>query len=158
MSKEMSKENYNIEEKTNNYQDPDNYDEIIEKIKNAEMHNDVVKIINETFPTWILGWPKRYSLDYPNFQNNWEYVCKKSECSTLSVIIVDKIVFNDPKYNLVSLFCDILTVFGHSVRRKNEFIGCKICGDAIPSEYVYKQLVDRKIQTPKCWMVKCTSC
>lgn len=154
----MSKDNSKVEEKTLHYQDPENSDEIVGKIEKAETHDGVVKIINETFPTWILGWPRRYSTDYPHFQNNWEYVCKKSECSTLSVIIVDKIVFNDPKYKLVRLFCELLTVFGHSVRRKDEFIGCKVCGNAIPSEYVYKQLVERKIPTPSCWMVKCTSC
>ena len=141
------------------YTDPVNKDEIINDIKNAETHDDVVSIINKTFPEWILGWPKRYCVDYPHFTNNWEFVCKKAGCKPLSVIIVDLIEFNDPDYTLIKLFAELLTVFGHSVRRKEEFIGCKICGDAIPTQDVYNQLVERKVTNiPSCWMIKCFSC
>lgn len=140
------------------YRDPPNIDDIIENIKNAENHNEVVDIINKTFPGWILGWPKRYSIDYPHFQNNWEYICKKSGCNILSVIIVDYIVFKNPNFRLIQLFCELLTVFGHSVRRKEEFIGCKICGNAIPTQSVYNQLNERKITVPPIWMAKCLDC
>ena len=141
------------------YKDPQNFKEIVEEVKNAQTHDDVVKIINRTFPTWILGWPKRYSLDYPHFQNNWAFVCKRAGCTPLSVIIVDKIEFKDSEYKLVRLFSELLTVFGHSVRRKEEFVGCKMCGDAIPSQGVYNQLVERKVANiPGCWMVKCRAC
>ena len=147
--------NLNIKEK---YEDPENTEEIINKVKECSTHDEVVKLINETFPGWVLGCSKRYSLDYQHFQNNWEFVCKKSGCKTLSIIIVDKIIFNNPKYTLIKLFCELLTVFGHSVRRKEEFFGCKICGDAIPSEEVFNQLVERKITNLDCWMVKCRGC
>jgi hypothetical protein len=140
------------------YLDPPNTFEIIEKIKTLETHDEVVNLINEIVPGWILGWPKRYSKDYSHFQNNWEFVCKKSQSKTLSVVIVDLITFNDLNHNLIQLFCDLLTLFGHSVRRKEEFIGCKFCGDAIPTQTVYNQLVDRKINVPACWMVKCQGC
>lgn len=141
------------------YTDPEDFEQVVEEVKNAETHDDVVKIINKTFPGWILGWPKRYSLDYPHFQNNWAFVCKKAGCTPLSVIIVDTIEFKKPNYKLVKLFSELLTVFGHSVRRKEEFIGCKMCGDAIPTELVYKQLVERKVSNiPSCWMIKCKNC
>lgn len=140
------------------FQDPENVDEIMGKIKECETHDQVVDLINETFPGWIIGWPKRYSVDFPHFQNNWEFVCNKAETRTLSVIIVDTIIFNDPKYTLVKMFCEILTLFGHSVRRKEEFIGCKMCGDAIPSQSVFLQLVERKVTTLDCWMIKCRGC
>jgi hypothetical protein len=140
------------------YQDPVNVNELVEKVKDCETHDEIIKLINDTFPGWILGWPARYSVDYPHFQNNWEFVCKKSDNKTLSVIIVDHIVFNDPKFSLIKLFCELLTLFGHSVRRKEEFIGCKICGDAIPTQSVYNQLHERKINVPNCWMVKCQKC
>jgi hypothetical protein len=140
------------------FQDPENVDEIMEKMKNCENHDQVVNLINKTFPKWIMGWPNRYSLDFPHFQNNWEYVCKKSGTRTLSIVIVDTIVFNNPTYKLVKMFCEILTLFGHSVRRKSEFIGCKICGDAIPTQDVFTQLLERKITTLDCWMIKCREC
>jgi hypothetical protein len=140
------------------FEDPENVEEIIKKVKECETHDEVVKLINETFPGWILGWSKKYSTDYQHFQNNWEFVCKKSGCKPLNVLIVDTIVFNDPKYTLVKLFSELLTVFGHSVRRKEEFIECKICGDALPSEEVFHHLVERMMTKLDCWMVKCRNC
>ena len=140
------------------YQDPKNVEEIINQVKECENHDQVVTLINSTFPGWIMGWPKKFSTDYPHFNHNWEYVCKKSKCKTLSVIIVDKIVFNDSKYSLIKFFCEVLTVFGHSVRRKEEFIGCKLCGNALPTQMVYDQLIERKISTPSVWSLKCSSC
>lgn len=141
------------------YKDPQHFNDIVEELKNAENHDNVVNIITKTFPTWIIGWPKRYSVDYPHFKNNWDFVCKKAGCKPLSVIIVDKIEFGNPEYKLVKLFSELLTVFGHSVRRKEEFIGCKICGDAIPSQGIYQQLVERKVANiPSCWMIKCSGC
>ena len=141
------------------YTDPEDFEQVVEEVKNAETHDEVVKIINRTFPGWIIGWPKRYSVDYPHFQNNWAFVCKRAKCSPLSVIIVDTIEFKKPNYRLVRLFSELLTVFGHSVRRKEEFIGCKMCGDAIPTESVYRQLVERKVANiPSCWMIKCKDC
>ena len=143
---------------TDLYKDPHNTEEIINEIKNAETHDQVVNIINNVFPTWILGWPKKYSKDYQHFQHNWEFVCKKSNCNTLSIIIVDKIIFNDPNYTLIRLFCELLTVFGHSVRRKEEFIACNVCGNVIPTKMVYDQLVERKINVPQIWTEKCKNC
>ena len=140
------------------FQDPENVDEIVEQVKNCSTHDDIVTLINKTFPGWIMGWPKRYCVDYPHFQNNWEFVCKKSNCNPLSVIIVDTIVFDNPNFKLVRLFCELLTVFGHSVRRKDEFIGCKLCGNAIPVERIYYELIQRKVDVPNCWMVKCKDC
>ena len=46
--------------KDSKYQDPPNKDEILKSVQDAETHDQVVQIINETFPEWILGWPKRY--------------------------------------------------------------------------------------------------
>ena len=147
-----------IDTSNNLYKDPPNTAEIINDIKNAEMHDDVVTIINNVFPGWILGWPKKYSKDYPHFQTNWKFVCKKAGCNTLSIIIVDKIIFNDPEYTLIKLFCELLTVFGHSVRRKEEFIECKACGDVVPTQNIYNQLVELKINVPPFWSMKCTNC
>jgi hypothetical protein len=140
------------------YIDPPNTAEIMNEIKNAETHDQVVNIITNVFPGWILGCPKKYSKDYQHFQHNWEFVCKQSNCNTLCIIIVDKIIFNDPNYSLIRLFCELLTVFGHSVRRKEEFIECNECGCVIPTQIVYNQLVERKINVPPVWSVKCKNC
>ena len=145
-------------ESDSKYIDPSNKEQVMNDIKNSEMHSDVIRIIDKTFPGWLLGWPKKYCIDYPRFQANWEFVCKRSNSSPLSVIIVDKIVFNDPKYSLVKFFCELLTVFGHSVRRKEEFIECKVCGDAIPTPMIYNQLKERKIDVPLHYSLRCSKC
>ena len=140
------------------YLDPPNKEDIILSVKNAEKHYEVIDIINSTFPTWILGCPQKYSKDYEHFQNNWKYVCKKSQCEPLNIVIVDMIEFNDKNYTLIKLFSELLTCFGHSVRRKEEFIECKACGDAIPTQSVYNQLVERKIDVPTFWSMRCKGC
>jgi len=140
------------------YTDPENVDTIIDNLKNCENHDQVITLIKKTFPTWIIGWPKRYCTDYPHFQNNWKFVCNKTKCNQLSIIIVDSVNFEETSNKLVNMFSELLTVFGHSVRRKEEFVGCKICGDAIPNQNIYNQLVERSITVPNCWMLKCTNC
>ncbi len=139
---------------------PVNTNEILENVKNAETHDEVVNIITDTFPNWIIGWLKEYSSDYPHFQKNWESVCIKTQTKPLRVIIVNKIVFNDPNYSLLAMFCEILTVFGHSVRRKEEFIECKLCGNAIPTPSVYNALKEKGqgIKIPLAWSPKCYTC
>ena len=146
-----------IEEKCS-YKDPENIKEILEQVKNTEKHNDIVKLIDNIFPGWILGWCEKYSSDYSHFQNNWRFVCKKMALSPLKVVIVDKIVFDNAEYSLIRVFCELLTLCGHSVRRKEEFIGCKVCGDAIPTELIYKQLIERQINVPGFWNIKCVNC
>ena len=153
-----STEQEHISSENSAYLDPPNADAIIDALKNAEMHDDILRIINNTFDTWLKGFPKRFSEDYPHFQNNWEYVCKKSNCTPLNIAIVDFMVFNNPKYRLIQTFAELLTVMGYSVRRKEEFIGCKVCGNAIPTQPIYGQLRDRKIPVPMYWMTKCVNC
>jgi hypothetical protein len=142
------------------YVNPVNTNEIIEKLKNTETHDEIVNIINETFPTWILGWLKAYSSDYPHFQKNWENVCTSTKTKPLRVVIVNKIVFNDENYSLLRMFCELLTLFGHSVRRKEEFVECKLCGDALPTPYIYNALKEKGtgIKIPLFWSPKCSTC
>ena len=140
------------------YQDPENKGEIFIELKNAETHDNVIKIINKTFPKWIIGWPKKYCIDYPSFQNNWEYVCKKTNTRPLSIIIVDEVDFKSSNHELIRAFAELLTLFGHSVRRKTDFVACKMCGNAIPNEKLFNELVSRKIKTPKYWMLRCSTC
>ena len=145
-------------ESNDDFIDPVNKDEIEERIKNAENHDEIVKIITETFPDWIMGWLNSYSTDYPHFQKNWETMSTKMNTKPLKVIIVKKIVFNDNKYSLISMFCELLTVFGHSVRRKEEFIDCKLCGNALPTPYIYDALKDKGIKIPSVWSPRCSTC
>ena len=142
------------------YKNPsvDNTEAIVKSLKEAEKHDEVVKIINSVFPDWIIGCSKKYSVDYPHFTKNWESVCKKIKCNPLDIVIIDELVFNDKDYSLIQMFCELLTVFGHSVRRKEEFFECKFCSNILPTEPVYKKLKEANITVPTFWSMKCKNC
>jgi hypothetical protein len=131
---------------------------IISSLKEAENHNKVVDIINSVFPGWIIGCSKKYSLDYPHFTNNWDNVCKKIGCKPLDIVIVDELVFNDTNYSLIQMFCELLTMFGHSVRRKQEFFECKFCSSILPNQEIYNKIIEAKIKAPEYWSMKCKTC
>lgn len=140
------------------YLDPPNTQEIIESLKQAKTHNNVVDIIVSKFPDWVLGWPTKYCSDYPHLKQNWDHVCAKIKTKPLNVVIVDFIDFNSLNHTLVQTFCEILTLFGHSVRRKEEFISCKICGDAIPSLATFEQFKEKQIPNLPYYSLKCLNC
>ena len=137
---------------------PEATETITNALKEAETHDEVIKIINDTFPTWIIGCSKKYSIDYPHFTKNWENVCNNIKCKPLDIIIIDEIIFNDKDYSIVQMFSELLTVFGHSVRRKEEFFECKFCSSILPNKNVYDKLKNANIKTPPYWSMKCNNC
>ena len=148
------------------FTDPPNKDEVIEALKNAPTHKDVVDIIKTTFPDWIMGWPNQYCVDYPHLKNNWEYMCQKIKCDPLCVIIVREVApglteGEAPEIgnmHLIRMFTELLTIFGHSVRRCTEFVSCPLCGDAIPVKPIYDEFKARKIDCPGIWSGRCSTC
>ena len=144
------------------YKNPYNSESILTFIKEAKTHDEVIKIINNVFPSWIIGCSKQYSVDYPHFTRNWESVCTKippaGSCKPLDIIIIDELVFNDKDWSLIQMFSELLTMFGHSVRRKEEFFECKFCGNILPTEIVYKKLKNAGVPVPLFWSMKCKNC
>lgn len=139
------------------YKDPHNIDNIISKILNTEKHNDIRNIIEETFPSWILGSTDSYCLDYPHLQKNWDHVCDKINTKKTQIVIVDYIN-SDEDHKLIPIFCELMTRFGYCVRRKEEYIGCCNCGKAIPMIEIWKQMKLNGIKTPENWSKKCSNC
>ena len=137
---------------------PDATKAIIKSIQEAETHDEVIKIINDIFPTWIIGCSKKYSVDYPHFTKNWENVCNNIKCKPLDIIIIDEIIFNNKDYSIVQMFSELLTVFGHSVRRKEEFFECKFCSSILPTKNIYDKLKNSNIKIPLAWSMKCNNC
>ena len=140
------------------YTNPDNVDEIMNELKNAKVHGEVVKIMNKTFPGWIIGWPKKFSDDYPIFSEHWNKICSDLKVQPLCILIVDHIAFADNDYTLLSSFCELLTLFGHCVRRKEEFFECKLCGSVLPNQSVYEKLKKDGVKVPEVWMMRCSTC
>lgn len=144
---------------TNPYSNPDNHLQIIEDLKEAKTHTEVLSIITNTFPSWMITYSTQYSDDYPVFTNNWNFVCKRTKSKPLDIVIVDFIDLKNTNFSLLSTFCELLTLFGHSVRRKEEFILCHVCKKCIPAEHVYNQLKERNIENiPTIWKNLCQNC
>ncbi len=61
---------------TSSYTDPENIEDIFEKIKEAKTIKDVKELIDRTFPTWIVNFTNSYSSDYACLQNNWQNYCE----------------------------------------------------------------------------------
>ena len=139
------------------YKDPADMDHVIDRILNTEKHNDVKKIILETFPSWILGTTDSYCLDYPHLQKNWEHVCEKIGVECTRIAIVD-FIHSDEDHKLIPIFCELLTRFGYCVRRKEEYIGCSKCGKVIPMIEIWKQMKTSGLNVPEAWSKKCSSC
>jgi hypothetical protein len=136
---------------------PEYTETIVNSLKDAENHNKVVEIIESVFPSWIIGCSKKYSNDYPNFTSNWNSVCNKIGCKPLDIVIVDDLVF-DKEYSLIQMFSELLTMFGHSVRRKEEFFECRFCKSVLPTQNIYNKLQECKIKVPEFWSMKCKNC
>ena len=147
-------------EEINDYVDPENVDEILEKIKSCATIKEIDNLIKETFFNWIVEFLDRYSYDYPHLQTNWEIITKQFNIKHAKIMIVDKTVNdNDEKYSLIRVFSEIFTQSGFIVRSKDELFSCKICGGAIPNEETYNKIKETGLSLiPEKWDTKCIDC
>lgn len=133
------------------FSDPSNTDDIVEKISTLKSAGEVVDLLKDVFPNWIVAHIPRYSPAYPSLNANWETMCKYiGYGDPICILLVQDIAF-DEKYRLVRIFGEILTKMGYSVRRDTEFTKCKKCECAIPNQFLYDQLVLKKLQVPLKW-------
>ena len=139
-----------------NYKDPENVEEILERLKTLPTLKEVKELIDQVFPTWIVTAIPGYSNDYKFFQNNWIMISGMGHVPTTEILIVGDMVF-DEDHILIRTFAELLTRSGFSVRRKQEFIPCETCGLAIPTLNFYNLIEERSVIPPK-WSSKCTSC
>jgi len=143
------------------YKDPENVLEIMERLKTLPTLKEVKELIDEVFPTWFISVLPRYSKDYEGFQINWVNVSNMANVRTAQIVIVDDMVF-DESHNLIRTFAELLTRSGFSVRRKEEFIPCEKCGNALPTREMYevykKVQEESRIELPENWSNKCKNC
>jgi hypothetical protein len=137
------------------YTDPDNLIDIITQIKNSATIGDVKKLMDSIFPTLFITIMVSFSNDYPHLNKNWNTLCSSINTTPKKVIIFDNYTED---CILVKTFAECFTTAGFSVRRKNEFIPCKKCGKAIPSEHIYNIFKEKKVDVPEHWSVYCVSC
>lgn len=139
---------------------------------------DLKGIIDNALPGWITHIISEYSQDYPHFINNWQNVTTKLNTTKKYILLVDENVnisnIESKKQDgvpsdmsgIIQLFCETLTAIGCIVRLNTDFIKCKKCNKAIPSEKIYNMFKQhngnvepkKQIQIPESWHSSCKSC
>lgn len=85
-----------------------------------------------------------YSKDYEFLNESWDALSKKLKIPKQQIILVSFIPnekdYSSGEFSLLVKFLDTMTANGFLVRRNSEYILCKYCKAAIPSERIYKIL------------------
>jgi len=144
-----------------NFKDPDNLNDIVNQIKNAQTIGTIYSIINNVFPNWILGFTRRYCPNYPHLTQNWHYICKQNNFIPAQVIIVSFINnFESKEHTLMNIFLDIFYKSGFSVRLSSNYKICPDCNNyVVPTINMYEKFVECNIETiPSTWTETCKKC
>lgn len=140
------------------YTDPKDINSLLEKVKGAETMQDIMNLVTNTFPTLILGSIDDFSDDYPHIQRGWINMCKKIGIKRNKIIIIDDIVF-DKDHTFIIAIAECFTRAGFMVRRKSEYIPCKVCKKAVPSHSSWEVMRDNSIPgIPTTWRSTCSTC
>jgi hypothetical protein len=146
------------------YEDNENLETILEELKNCQMVEDIMNLVNKYYPSWIVYVLDKFSDDYPHLTYNWEHIVKLNNVKKAKIIIVDELNFGD-NYKMMNTVCEILTKSGFLVRDKKDFIKCSVCNSVLVSSSIYDILYKintndkaRKIQIPETWNNKCSTC
>ncbi len=143
------------------YKDIENPDKIISEIKELGLNGDYKSIfnkINDIYPDWICSTHDKYSNDYRFLDTNWNTFCSVLKTTKKKIILVEFIIFEDPKYSILSTISEILTRLGYVIRRKEEFTVCSFCSSVIPTEKIHSVMVQRNLDVPTNWLTDCTNC
>lgn len=142
----------------NSYKDPENINEIKEKITTLQTLKELVEYINEIYPGWLINYVDRYSYDYPHLEANRDYICRQNKTKKAQIILVDYLS-DDEEYSILKIFVNIFVLSGFTVRTKDDIVICDNCQSAIPSEETFEKMknsnIDMRINT---WNNKCSSC
>jgi hypothetical protein len=140
------------------YKDPENKEVLLERMSTLESLEDVRKMTIDVFPTWIIGFVDNFSTDYPHIQRNWVNMCTKFGIKRQKIMIIDDMVF-DKDHSFIIAVAECFTRAGFMVRRKIEYIPCRVCGNALPSQLSWKLLRDNLGNNiPSNWSDKCSTC
>ena len=142
----------------NDYKDPRNKDQILNKLKSAKTLKDIEVLVKKTFPTWIIGFIDDYSDDYSMFKKNWVKICGELKTKPTQIMVVEQL-FEGKEFSLLNIFADTYTRVGFNVKRIVEIMPCKVCGKALLRQPVYQLLKDKDCKDiPNKWSDVCSKC
>jgi hypothetical protein len=139
------------------FKDPVNKEEILEKLQTIKTREETHQFIDNHFPGWLVISLTEYSKDYNYLQKNWEKICEMSKCKTQEIVLVSDIKF-DKEHIAINVIAEFMTRNGYCVRRSEEFLSCVTCEKAIPCQNLWKLMKDKNMPVPKKWSEKCSSC
>lgn len=142
----------------NVYKDVTNFQEILDNVKKLATLGEIKELVEQIYPSWIIGFLQKYSQDYNELQSNWEKICQENKTNVKQIMLVDSIFFDD-EHKLIQLFAEIFTKSGFLVRTKEQIIPCSKCNLAIISRQLYDLLKDKNSEDyPESWSDRCRSC
>lgn len=130
---------------------------IIEKLKNAPTFKEILIIIQEVYPNWIIGTLENFSKDYPTLNSNWNKICEDFKVKPAKILLVEEVNF-DEDYKLIRVFSDLLTRMGFNIKHKNHLVSCPKCMSAIPTKICYELMKDNNFDIPEKWSSNCNNC
>jgi hypothetical protein len=141
-------------------QDPENIDEILEKIGTIRTMGEIFELIDKTFPSWVIHIVDNFSEDYLFLDQNWQNICKELNVRKAKIIIVRQIslISEESNTKLVKIFCELLTKAGFIVRDVNDLQLCLKCGNALPTEGMYNTLKKMNVSVPEEYISNCSKC
>ena len=146
-----------------NFKIPDWALPILEIVDEAELAN----FIEARIPNWFVDVIDNYSEDYPQFEENWQLMCKHlpDSPSMKKIILVEKIPLDKPltrelkRTEDIHTASSVLTQKGYVVRRYEELVKCSVCKKALPSEKIYDHIKKcGETRIPGVWSNKCQEC
>lgn len=141
----------------NTYIDPENKDEILDRLKRCPTLLDIYNLVKEVYPTWIVEFVINYSYDYPHLRYNWVQVAKEANIKPAQIMIVDYLGHSDD-YTLIKHFAELYTLCGFLVRSKDEVEICDFCNLAIPNKEQWEQMIALDLNVPIVWSSTCSKC
>ena len=145
--------------------DPENKDELINKIKTLPSVQDVINFTNELFPSWIVLYASEYSEDYSYFNNNWRVMItllqqklNNPNIKQEKIILVRDVGLEQNK-KVINTIAEILTCSGFIVRNYTDFRRCEFCEKILPTNEFYD--VIKKVNSknvPSTYLSHCKDC
>lgn len=122
-------------------------------ITQLETMKDVINMIQEKHPGWIIDFFDDYSDDYEELSRNWVKICDLFKTKPQKIMIVSKFECDD-HYSFAELF----TKAGFVVRTQYEFIPCLVCQRILPTKVTYDKLKEHNKPVTEVWSERCMSC
>jgi len=130
------------------YEDPENAQEIMEELKKCPTVNDVVNLLDKTFPEIIVIYLENFCSLYPHLSNNWSIMCEKLKTPRTEIMIVKDLFFDDD-HKLLGHFMNCLTMSGFMVRSMKDFVPCVVCKKiAVPGPHIHQTMKEKGVPVP----------